>query len=216
MLKNIIIIGNSGNSISIIDTLFSINKIKKKFKILGILDDLNNTSYRDIKVIGNIKKHNIVYDSFYINGIASINSLSTKNNIIKKFVKNGAKFISVFDPTSVVSPESKIEEGVYIGANTFVSGQTIIGKHTLILQNVSINHHVTIQPYVTISANTSILGFVKIGTNSFIGSSCVINPYSIIEDNVLLGTGSNVFNKLKSRSIYYGNKAIFIKKNNFL
>ena len=61
-----------------------------------------------------------------------------------------------------------------------------------------------------------ILGHVKIGKGSFIGSACSINPYSVIEDNVLLGTGSNVFGKLKSKSIYYGNKARFIRKNNFL
>ena len=216
MLKNIIIIGNSGNSLAIIDTLFSINKIKKEFKILGILDDKNNSTYRGIKVIDNIKKHNVINNSYYINGIASINSLSAKNNIIKKFSKNRAKFISIFDPTSVVSTESKIEEGVYVGANTFIGSKNFIGKHTLILQNVCINHHVTIQSYVTISTNTSILGFVKIGSNSFIGSSCVINPHSVVEDNVLLGTGSNVFNKLKSKSIYYGNKAKFIRKNNLL
>ena len=108
MLKNIIVIGNSGNSLAIIDTLFSINKIKKEFKILGILDDKNNSTYRGIKVIDNIKKHNVINNSYYINGIASINSLSAKNNIIKKFSKNRAKFISIFDPTSVVSSESKI------------------------------------------------------------------------------------------------------------
>jgi sugar O-acyltransferase (sialic acid O-acetyltransferase NeuD family) len=216
MLKNIIIIGNSGNSLSIINTLFSINKIKKKFKILGILDDINNKPYSGIKVIGNIKKHNIISDSYYINGIASINSLSAKNNIIKKFVKNGAKFISIFDPSSIISQEIKIEEGVYIGAHTFVGAKTVIEKHTLILQNVTISHNVKIQPYVTISSNTSILGHVKIGKGSFIGSTCSINPYTVIEDNVLLGTGSNVFGKLKSKSIYYGNKARFIRKNNYL
>ena len=216
MLKNITIIGNSGNTLAIIDSLISINKIKKKFKILGILDDVNNVPYRDVKVIGNIKKHKIINNSYYINGIASIKSFSAKNVIIQKFEKNRAKFISIFDPTSVISLDSKIEHGVYVGANTFVGAKTYIGKHTLILQNSCINHHVSIQPYVTISSNTSILGFVKIGTKSFIGSGCVVNPYSIIEDNVILGTGSNVFNKLKSKSIYYGNKAKFIRKNNFL
>ena len=216
MLKNIIIVGNSGNSLSIIDSIFCINKIKKKFKILGIIDDINKTAYRGIKVIGNIKEHKVIFNSYYINGIASIKSLSSKNVIIKKLLKDKAKFISIFDPTSVVSSESKIEEGVYIGVHTFVGAKTVIEKHTLILQNVSINHNVKIQSYVTISANTSILGHAKIGKGSFIGSACSINPYSVIEDNVLLGTGSNVFGKLKSKSIYYGNKARFIRKNNFL
>ena len=216
MLKNIIIVGNSGNSLSIIDSIFCINKNKKTFKILGIIDDINKTSYRGIKVIGNIKEHKVISNSYYINGIASIKSLSSKNVIIKKLLKDKAKFISIFDPTSVVSSESNIEEGVYIGAHTFVGAKTVIEKHTLILQNVSINHNVMIQSYVTISANTSILGHVKICKGSFIGSACSINPYTVIEDNVLLGTGSNVFGKLKSKSIYYGNKARFIRKNNFL
>ena len=206
-MKKIIIIGCSGNSLAIINSIYRVNTSSSNLKILGFIDDIAKNGLFNYPVLETIKNHKINQDYFYINGISTIESFKSKIKIIERFKNNHAKFISIIDPTAYISENTQIGQGVYIGANTFIGSESRIGDHCLFLQNTTINHHCIIGDHVTISSNVSILGYTLIGNGCFIGAGTNINPKINIENNVVIGSSSNIVKDCKSNKLFYGNPA---------
>jgi sugar O-acyltransferase (sialic acid O-acetyltransferase NeuD family) len=211
---NIIIIGASGNSLAIINSINRINSINKNINIIGIIDDIAKGNLLGINIIGDIKNHSIRNDSFYINGISSIRSFIAKKRIINRFIKFGAKFMSIIDPSAYISEETKIGNGVYIGAKCFIGSFASIGDHCTFLQNIAFNHHSSVSDFSSISSNVSILGHCSIGNTCHISANSSINPHISVSDNVVIGTLSNVTKNCEANSVYYGNPAKYVKKLN--
>ena len=210
-MKNIIIIGASGNSLAIINSINRINSINESFKIIGVIDDVVRESFLDFNIIGDIKTHSIRDDSFYINGISSIKSFTAKKKIIMRFKKIGAKFLTVIDPTAYISRDVKIGEGSYIGANSYIGSFATVGEHCILLQNIALNHHSAVSDFTSISSGVSILGFCTIGNSCHISANSSVNPHISISNNVVIGTASNVTKNCEANSIYLGNPARFVK-----
>jgi sugar O-acyltransferase (sialic acid O-acetyltransferase NeuD family) len=210
-MNNLIIIGASGNSLAIINSINRINSISKCISIVGSLDDVVKGSFLGIDIIGNIKNHSVRGDSFYINGISSIKSFIAKKAIITQFKKLGAKFLTVIDPTAYISEEVKIGEGTYIGAFNYIGSFVTIGEHCIFLQNIAFNHHSVVSDFTSISSGVSILGHCSIGNGCHISANSSVNPYISISNNVVIGTASNVLKNCKSDSIYFGSPAKLIK-----
>lgn len=90
-------------------------------------------------------------------------------------------------PTSTISPEAEIEDGVKIGAYCLVDGDAKIGKGTELTSFVSIHGHVTIGECCKICEHTTIGGdpqdhsyngeisYVKIGNNTLIRENVTIS-----------------------------------------
>lgn len=210
-MNNLIIIGASGNSLAIINSINRINLINKSINIIGIIDDVAKESFLGVDIIGDIKNHSVRNDSFYINGISSIKSFTAKKVIIVQFKKLGARFLTVIDPTAYISEEVKIGEGSYIGANNYIGSFVTIGEHCIFLQNIAFNHHSAVSDFTSISSGVSILGHCSIGNCCHISANSSVNPHISISDNVVIGTASNVTKDCESDSIYYGSPAKRIK-----
>jgi sugar O-acyltransferase (sialic acid O-acetyltransferase NeuD family) len=210
-MNNLIIIGASGNSLAIINSINRINSNNQRINIVGILDDITRESFLGLDIIGDIKNHSVRNDCFYINGISSIKSFIAKKAIIAQFKKLGAKFLTVIDPTAYISEEVKIGEGSYIGANNYIGSFASIGEHCIFLQNIAFNHHSKVSDFTSISSGVSILGHCSIGNSCFISANSSVNPHIYISNNVVIGTASNVTKDCESDSIYYGNPAKLIK-----
>lgn len=54
-------------------------------------------------------------------------------------------------------------------ANSVICAEAVIGDHVIILQNTVINHHSRVGDYATLSSGITVLGYVDIGENAFIG-----------------------------------------------
>lgn len=210
-MNNLIIIGASGNSLAIINSINRINSTNKSINIIGIIDDVVKESFLGINIIGDIKNHSVRNDSFYINGISSIKSFLAKKKIIKKFKKIGAKFLTIVDPTAYISEDVKIGEGSYIGAYNFIGSFASVGEHCIFLQNIAFNHHSSVSDFTSISTGVSILGHCSIGNSCHISANSSVNPHILISNNVVIGTASNVTKNCEPNSVYYGNPARFVK-----
>jgi sugar O-acyltransferase (sialic acid O-acetyltransferase NeuD family) len=214
-MKNLIIIGASGNTLAIINSINRINSINNNYiNVVGIIDDVVKESFLGVDIIGDIKSHSVRNDSFYINGISSIKSFFAKKAIIAKIKKSGAKFLTVIDPTAYISEDVKIGEGSYIGAMTYIGSFAAIGEHCIFLQNIAFNHHSVVSDFTGISSGVSILGHCSIGNCCHISANSSVNPHISILNNVVIGTASNVTKDCESDSIYYGSPAKRIKSIN--
>lgn len=84
-------------------------------------------------------------------------------------------------------------------------GDTIIGENNLIMNYVNIGHNVVIGNNNEIGAGTVIGGWAQIGNFNKIKLHCSIRNRVIIDDNILIGMGSNVVKNLPPNTRVKGN-----------
>jgi acetyltransferase-like isoleucine patch superfamily enzyme len=86
-----------------------------------------------------------------------------------------------------------------------------IGDHVSITSSKFVTHDGGVWVFREEFPNIDILSPIKIGSNVFIGMDCIIMPGTIIEDNVIIGSGSIVKGLIKGNSVYAGIPAKKIK-----
>lgn len=123
------------------------------------------------------------------------------------------KFLSVVHPNSVISIQSKIGSGVYIGPGSIVAPYVTIGDLVSINRKVSVGHHTTIGDFTTLNPGVNIAGGSKIGSCTTIGMGANVFDGVDIGDNVIVGAGSLVNKSLPNNVIAYGVPARIAKQN---
>ena len=197
-IKKIIILGTGGNCIDILDSINEINIIKKRYKVIGFLDDDKtkwNTKIHDIEVLGGLKIANSFKDIFFVNGIGSPNNFWKKEEILDKAKLSLDRFETIIHPSASVSKMSNIGKGTVILQNVTISSNVTIGNHVMILPNSVINHDDIIDSYVSIASGVCIAGNIKIEKNSLIGIGCIVLN-DIKENNVVVGNPARFLRKL--------------------
>ena len=198
-MKNIIIIGASGHSKVIVDSLEKMNI----WNIVGYLDSFKKGfSFFNYPILGTerellkfSKKYNIV------GGIVAIGDNFIRSEMVAKIKKISPnfKFISSIHPTAVLGRGVKIGDGTVVMAGSIVNSDTIIGEHSIINTSSTVEHDSVIGDFSTIAPNVSMGGGVKIGDFSTISIGAVIKHGICIEDDVVIGANSLVLKKCKKQ-----------------
>lgn len=216
-LKNIIILGTSGNSIDILDTINEINCNNKKYNCIGFLDDNKKVIgkyFLGKPVLGNLSSYSEFKECYFVNGICSPYKFWMKRFIIEELNIPINRFETIIHPTASVSKTAKLGNDTVIFQNVSITSNVRIGKHVMILPNSIISHDSIIGDYTTITGGVCISGNVKIGSSCYLGTNSCIKNNIIIEDNCLIGMGSVVLNNIKNNSVFVGNPAKFIRDSN--
>ena len=206
MVKNLLIIGASGFGRGVLQWIKDINKIEKKWNVIGFLDDNLNAldGYEcDYKVVGRIsdcipKKT----DNFVI----AIADPVVKERIVNEMEEKGANFVSIIHPTAIIGDFNQFGRGVVIYPYTKVNVNTKVGNFVSLLTS-DIGHDVTIKDFSTIAGLCSINGHVVIGNKVFVGSHVVVAPGKNIGDNAYVGNGSVVISNVQENYHVFGNPA---------
>ena len=216
-MKKIIILGDSGGCLSIIELIRAINKNKKKYKILGFLDDkikkikgINN--YKILGKFSDIKKFDAKI-SFATSIGSSKNFLQTEKKI-KDLNLSKKRFPILIHPNSIVSKNSKIGYGTIIYENCSIGANVKIGDFVNILPNSVINHDCEIGNFSKINSMCNFAGSIKVGKSCYIGSGVNIRENLNIGQKNLIGMGSMVLKSfLKSNQKIFGFPAKIINKS---
>ncbi len=204
MCHKIIIIGAGGHSKVIADIV-----IKSGNTLIGFLDDslainTNIINYNDKKfnVIGKISDCLTFYEKD--KNIKFI--IAIGNNYIRNKIANQYKlpYITLIHPNSIVSIQTKIEEGTVVMANAVINANTKIGKHCIINTGAIVEHDNIIEDYVHISPNSSLGGTVHIGEYTHIGIGATIKNNINITSNCIIGAGAVVVKNILESGKYVG------------
>lgn len=211
-MKDILLIGGGGHCKSVIDTL----KASKEYNIIGILDikEKLGDKISDIKIMGTDDDMKKIYESGIKYSFITVGSVGNPNLRIKLYKKAkaiGYKIPYIIDKTSIVSPNSKIENGTFIAKGVIVNSEAKIGKNTIVNTGSIIEHDCEIGNHVHIAPGTTLSGNVRIGDRSHIGTnSTIIQNINIGEDSII-GAGSVVIKDIKNSIKAYGNPCQEVK-----
>ncbi len=118
-----------------------------------------------------------------------------------QLMKNGRlQFVRVIHPSAVISPEVKIDEGVYIGANATITHHCSLGKGVIINTGASIDHDNFLEDFVNVSPGAHTSGRVQIKKGAFLGTGAITIPDIIIGEDALVGAGAVVIRDVESGS----------------
>lgn len=202
-MKKIIILGASGGCLDILSLIDEINKVKKKFKILGFLDDKFkiNTNINGYKILGKFStgkkfKKNI----FFATAIGNSKNFKNISKIIKSLNINRSRFPKLIHPNVYVSKYSQVGFGSIIYQNSTIGMNVKIGDFVNILPNTVINHDSEIGNFTKLNTMCNVGGSVQIGESCYVGSGVNLREKVIIGKNNLIGMSSVVLKSFKKEN----------------
>lgn len=207
-LTKLVILGASAYS-EICEIIYDINKVKKTYEVIYLLDDnekLHNTKIEGVEVKGPL----ILADKFpdyirFVFGIGSYKTRLIRNEILKKLKIPTNRFETLIHPTAKVYSSAKISNGVIIHAGSVIYNNSRIGPFVVIVANTIIGANNIIGKGALITSLVSTTSGVRIGSFCFIGTGSVIGENVEIGPGSLISMGTFIHKNIKSGSLALGN-----------
>lgn len=202
--KPLIILGGGGHAKVLIDVLSYY-----QCDIIGITEADNKlffTNYYGIRIIGNdseVLNYN-PSDVLLVNGIGSVATVKKRKSLFCFFKDKGYCFAKVIHPSSVISSEVVLNEGIQIMAGSVIQPGCKLGTNVLINTKASLDHDCIIGNNVHIAPGVTLSGNVVIGNDVHIGAGTTIIQGVHIGEESLIGAGSVVLRNIPPRVKAYG------------
>ena len=206
-MKELIIVGAGNAAREVLQIAKDVNMVKQTWKIKGFIADtgldIHALTNGDFEIIGTITDWKPKENEEFVCAIADPKG---REQVVKKLLGRGAKFVNLIHPTSRLSDYCSIGNGVILYPYSSVGSNAFIGDFVF-LQKTDIAHDVKIGDFTTISALCGILGGVRIGERVFIGNHATILPGLLIDNDAIVGAGSVVIRTVKKSTKVFGNPA---------
>lgn len=214
------ILGRSNNTISLIaDAASELSPSKVTFTIIENMEVPREPPYlleRKSKVaFHHIKKEQ--YEGTFPNLLLGAIRVETKRIILDDFREvfdvNPKDFAILIHPSSIISTETDIRPGCFVGPGCILSPYVSLDCLTTMNRGVTIGHHTKVGYCCTINPGVNIAGGTTIGNFTTIGMGANIVNDVQIGRNVTIGAGSLVTKSVPNNTVAYGVPAKEIRTN---
>jgi len=131
--------------------------------------------------------------------------LMRKDKIIDELKTNGRRLLSVVHPSAVISPSSRIDEGVFIYSGCIIDMNVIIQSGCILYNGSTVAHDTELETSCFLAPRVTIAGCTHIKSRTFLGvGTCVANALTIGQD-CQIGAGSLVQKNLPDSTSGIGN-----------
>ncbi|MGN9133990.1 acetyltransferase [Clostridium sp. HCP1S3_B4] len=200
-MEDIVLFGAGGHCISVIDTL----KENGKYNIRGIIDNnITKNVNIDFPIIGSDKDAKKIFDMNIKYAFICIADYKIRIKLAKYLKNIGFLFPKVIDKTAVVSKDSIVMDGTFIGKYAVINSKSIVKSQSIINTCAVVEHECKIDEYVHIAPGSIICGGVSIGKGTFVGAGTTILPNINIGCNSIIGAGSVVNKNILDNRKGYG------------
>lgn len=186
----VIVIGGGGHAKVLVSTLLLCRR-----SILGFVD-LNPTAppLLGIRCLGSDAAvlHHAPGEVLLVNGVGSVGSTASHQEIYDRFTHEGYCFATVIHPSAIVAPEVQIEEGVQIMARAILQPGSSIASNAIVNTGAIIDHDCVVGAHAHIAPGAVLSGGVRVDSGAHIGAgACIIQGVSIGAGSVV-GAGAVV------------------------
>lgn len=213
-MQSVAILGAGGFGREVLDILIAQNKISKKWKILGFIDEdpkLKGKVLNGYPVLGSFDWFSKT-DQHKISVVCAIGDNVSKKKVVDKAKNLGLKFANVIHPTVTMTEFVTLGEGVIICAGCILTNQITIRNHVIINLDVTIGHDAIIEDYCTLSPGVHISGKNKICEGANIGTGAVTIQGITIGRWSIVGAGAVAVQDIPDRVVAVGTPAKPIKQ----
>ena len=200
---NLVIIGAGGLAREVFDLANVCLGHKPGFKIKGFLSDspsdIDDMGYSPLlgKVADYIPKAGDVF-------FCAIGQVSDRKKTVEIIQSKGGKFITLIHPSAVVSPSTRIGNGVAIKAFCVLSSDCIIDDFSYLQSSVILGHDVHIGRFCQINSFAFFAGYVRIHDMVTVNAGARIVQNIVVEEQSVVGMGSVVLNRVKKGTTVFG------------
>ena len=137
-------------------------------------------------------------------GLGTITVSSNRRLIYEQFKAKGYYFANVIHSTAIVSPSTKLGQGIQIMAGAILQTNVSIADNTIINTGSIIEHDCMIGSHVHIAPGSTLSGGVSINDNCHIGTGTSVIQGITIGAESMVGAGSVVITNIDNRKTVYG------------
>ena len=199
--EGIVILGFGGHAKSVIDSLLE----SERYNIIGYTD--NHVCKCPFKYLGTDDELKNLYQSGVRNavlGMGYMGQSTIRDKLVSIATEIGFRFPVIIDPSAIVSNDSIIGKGTFIGKKAIINAGANIGNFCIINTGAIIEHEDIIGDYSHVSVGAILCGNVSVGHHAMIGAGTTIIQGQAIGDNCIIGANSTVLSDVKSNTKCYG------------
>ncbi len=206
-IQKLVIIGAGDAFYEIYDLIEDINKVKKKYKIIGILDDNKDNHLKQkngITILGGLGLAKTLIDVKFVFGIGSINTQKIRKKLLNKMGLDLDSFETLIHPTAKIHSNVKIGAGCIIHENTFLGIGVELQNFVIVEYSAMLINYAQCKDFSMIATGATVLRNSIIDEAAFIGAKACIGENLKIGKNSIVGMGSIVTKDVADNKILYG------------
>lgn len=209
MNNRILLIGGGGHCKSVLDSLIT----SSNFTDIAIIDTKKNLGKEILnrKIIGTDDDLEKLFEEGYKNAFITVGSIGDtrlRRKLFNMVNRIGFNIPSIIDSSAVVSKNTRIARGIFVGKNAVINAGAIISEGTIINTGTIIEHDCRVDEFAHIAPGAVLCGDVVIEENVHIGARAVIKQQIRIGNDSTIGMGSVVLDDIPPNSIAYGNPCV--------
>jgi len=202
-MKDLIILGAGGTAFDLIDIAIAMNKIKKQWNILGLLDDnieLIGKNVYNFPVLGTISQSEEYKDAFFASSIGDAYRTNLRMIVREKVPFANERFASLIHPTAIISESAIIEPGAIIYGNVTLSGKVHVGHDVFLCGNTFLGHESVIGNHSLLSVGCFLASDVHVGDCCYLGVGVNVRHQITLGENCLIGMGTKIVKSIPPNS----------------
>lgn len=214
-IQQLLIFPFNGNAREALMVAIAQNQIKKRWNIIGFIDDdltKKGQTACGFTVLGGRNIFERYRDAKVIAVPGRDSNFFLRQKIIDSLKLPPQRWAVLIDPTVTVANDARIGYNTVLMPGCVVNATANIGNHCVVLPNTVISHDSHIGDYTLIGSNASISGGVTIGEGCYIGTGSSIIQEIRIGNGSLVGMGSAVIKSVPSKTIVAGCPAEIIRR----
>lgn len=200
---DLIILGAGGTAFDLIDIAIAMNKIEKRWNILGFLDDNIELIGKDVygyPVLGSILEAASYENAFFASSIGDAYRPKLRMIVRNKVPFSNDRFASLIHPTAIISNTAIVESGAVIYGNVTLSGKVHVGHDVFLCGNTFLGHECVIGNHCMLSIGNYLASDVHVGDCCYLGVGVMARHQIEIGANCLIGMGTRVVKSVPSNS----------------
>ena len=210
--RPVAILGSSGNSIDILDSMLEVNRHLgcEKYQPIGFLDDRAEPGklVHGFPVLGPLAKAGTLDSQvLFSTAIGSPASYRGKPALLCGLGLPLERFATIIHPSASVSQRAELGRGCLILQQCTLSAGCRIGNHVVMLPGCRVSHDTMVDDYNVLATGVTLCGYVQVAPNCYLGAGSLVRERLQLGEGCLLGMGSVVVKSVAAGQRVAGNPA---------